>query len=86
MDISENRSFFMDMGYTCCQLSKDREYLLKVKWSLAERFPRGDMIRGLTGKLQEPVWSVVVKIFELTSNIQQVWMIQSAKLLSDYPC
>lgn len=51
MNISEYHILVMNMANTIAQLSKNGDCLVQVEGTFAEALPRGDVVRGLTGKL-----------------------------------
>ena len=71
----------MNVINTETQLPENGDYLVEVKWPLTEGFPRGNVIRGLTGELQEAILNIIVEVLEFPRNIQKIRMVELAELL-----
>ena len=60
MDIPKYHILIVNMADTIAELSEYRNGLMQVKWSLAETFPGGDVVRGLTRELNETTLHLAV--------------------------
>ena len=86
MDIPEYHLLVVDMADSIAQLSENGDGLMQVERPLAEALPGGDVIRCLTRKLQEAaLHRTVVKVLQVTGNVQQIWVVQVANLLGYGP-
>ena len=71
MNISKYHSLVMDVAHSITELSEDGDSLMQVEGPLAETFPRADVVRSLTRKLQEATLHLtVVKVAQIPRNVQ----------------